>query len=128
MQTHIKKIFSDSVIYGFGNIINRFLGFLLLPLHTYFFKPAEYGIYSLVYSFGFFAAVFYLFGMETSFQKYFIETGEHEHRKKIFSTTFWLLLVTSLLFSFIIFLFSDFIAGILTGNRNNNLHYDLNPV
>lgn len=120
MKTHIRKIFSDSFIYGFGNIINRFLGFLLLPLHTYFFNPAEYGVYSLVYSFGFFAAVFYLFGMETSFQKYFIETKEHEHRKKIFSTTLLLLVVTSFLFSFIIYLFSDFIAGLITGNRSNS--------
>lgn len=119
MQTYIRKIFSDTVIYGFGNIINRFLGFLLLPLHTYFFNPAEYGVYSLIYSFGFFAAVFYLFGMETSFQKYFIETKEHENRKIIFSTTLQLLLVTSLLFSILIFLFSDFIAGLITGNRNN---------
>jgi O-antigen/teichoic acid export membrane protein len=121
MQTHLRKIFSDSVIYGFGNIINRFLGFLLLPLHTYFFNPSEYGIYSLVYSFGFFAAVFYLFGMETSFQKYFIETKEQEHRKKIFSTTLLLLFITSFLFSLLIYIFSDFIAGLLTGSRNNGI-------
>ncbi len=118
-RTYIRKIFSDSLIYGIGNIINRFLGFLLLPLHTYFFMPSEYGVYSLVYSFGFFAAVFYLFGMETSFQKYFIETKEPEERKRIFSTTLVLLAATSLLFSLAIFLFSDFIAGLLTGSRRN---------
>lgn len=118
-KTYIRKIFSDSVIYGFGNIINRFLGFLLLPLHTYFFKPADYGVFSLVYSFGFFAAVFYLFGMETSFQKFFIETKDDENRKKIFSTTLILLLFTSFVFSIIIFIFSGYIAGLITGNRGN---------
>ena len=117
--SHIKKIFSDSVIYGFGNIINRLLGFLLLPLHTYFFKPAEYGTFSLIYSFGFFAAVFYLFGMETSFQKYFIESKENEHRKQIFSTTLILLFITSFVFSLIIYLLSDRIAVLITGNVSN---------
>ncbi len=119
MQHHIKKIFSDSVIYGFGIIINRFLGFLLLPLHTYFFKPEQYGVYSLIYSFGFFASVFYLFGMETSFQKHFLETKGDEDRKKIFSSTMLLLLMTSLLFSLVMFLFSGSIAGWLTGDRDN---------
>jgi O-antigen/teichoic acid export membrane protein len=118
-SSHLKKIFSDSVIYGFGNIINRLLGFLLLPLHTYFFKPAEYGTFSLIYSFGFFAAVFYLFGMETSFQKYFIESKEPEHRRKIFSTTLILLFCTSFVFSFIIYLLSNRIAFLITGNISN---------
>ena len=118
-NSYLKKIFSDSVIYGFGNIINRLLGFLLLPLHTFFFRPAEYGTFSLIYSFGFFAAVFYLFGMETSFQKYFIESKEDKNRKEIFSTTLILLFFTSLVFSFAIYLFSDKIAFIITGNTSN---------
>ena len=119
IQNHIKKIFSHSLIYGVGNILNRFLGFLLLPLYTHYFSPEQFGIFSLVYAFWFFAAVFYLFGMETAFQKFFVEAKEISEQKKIFGSTLILILISSIIFSGIIFILSPYISKLLTGNYNS---------
>ncbi|MCI0450574.1 MAG: oligosaccharide flippase family protein [Chlorobi bacterium] len=119
MSTPIRKIFSDTIIYTAGSVFNRLLPFLLLPIYTYYFKPADYGVFSLVYSFWFFAAVFYLYGMETSFQKFFIEAKSIDEKKSIFSSTLILIFFTSVLFSLIIYILADNIALTITGDKPN---------
>ena len=102
-------------------MFNRLLPFLLLPVYTYYFVPAEYGVFSLVYSFWYLIIVFYLYGMETAFQKFFIEAKTFEERKSIYSTTIILLIITSVLFSLLIFVFSPGIAQIITGSADHIL-------
>lgn len=119
MDNKIKKVFSDSLIYGFGNVVNRFIAFLLLPLYTHYFSPKEFGVFSLVYAFWFFAAIFYLYGMETAFQKFFIEAPP-DNKKKIFSSSFILLFNTSLALSLVLYLLSPSVARLLTGDSSNS--------
>jgi O-antigen/teichoic acid export membrane protein len=57
--------------------------------------------------------------METSFQKHFIESKTVQEKKDIFSSTLILLLMTSLIFSIIIYFLSGFIAENITGNIEN---------
>ena len=95
------------------------LPFLLLPIYTLYFPPAEYGIFSLVYSFWFFVSVFYLYGMETAFQKLFLEATDEESKKKIYSSTLILIFSTSVIFSIIIYFLSDTIAFKITGSPAN---------
>ncbi len=119
MPSQIKKIFSDTIIYTIGSVFNRFLPFLLLPIYTQYFPPAEYGIFSLVYSFWFFVSVFYLYGMETAFQKLFLEAPDDKSKKKIYSSTLILIFSTSLVFSVILYFLSDSIASKITGTASN---------
>ena len=111
MPSQIQKIFSDAIIYTIGSVFNRLLPFLLLPIYTLYFPPAEYGIFSLVYSFWFFVSVFYLYGMETAFQKLFLEAGDEGTKKKIYSSTLILIFSTSVIFSIIIYFLSDLISA-----------------
>lgn len=120
MSSNIKKIFSDTLIYTFGSVFNRFLPFLLLPVYTFYFPPAEYGIFSLVYSFWFFVSVFYLYGMETAFQKCFLEAESTERKKQIYSSTILLIVLTSVFFSVLIYFLSGFISHKITGDAGNS--------
>ncbi len=119
MPSQIHKIFSDTIIYTIGSVFNRLLPFLLLPVYTLYFPPAEYGIFSLVYSFWFFVSVFYLYGMETAFQKYFLEAPGLPQKNKIYSSTLILIAGTSVIFSGVIYLLADIIAMKITGNVQN---------
>ncbi len=119
MPSQIHKIFSDTIIYTIGSVFNRLLPFLLLPIYTLYFPPVEYGIFSLIYSFWFFVSVFYLYGMETAFQKYFLEATEQSQKNKIYSSTLLLIFISSVLFSLIIYLLADFISLKITGNIQN---------
>ena len=120
IQAQIKKIFSHALIYGVGNIVNRFLGFLLLPIYTHYYNPEQFGIFSLVYAFWFIAAVFYLFGMETAFQKFFVEAKDSDKQKKIFGSTWILIFCSSVALSLLIYFISPAISYILTGNSHHS--------
>jgi O-antigen/teichoic acid export membrane protein len=101
--------------------LNRFLGFLLLPVYTHYFSTSEFGVFSLVSAFWFFAAVFYLYGMETSFQKFYIESIKTGDRSLIFSNTIIQITTTSVIFSCIIYLLSGQISYLLTGTYEHGI-------
>lgn len=113
-KSHSKELFSHTFTYGIGLFVNRFLSFLLIPLYTYYFKPGELGVFNILQSFWLVIAIFYLFGIETSFIKYFTDEKIPELKSKIYSTTLILLSGTSLVLSFIIFLFAGNISGIFS--------------
>lgn len=101
--------------------MNRFLGFLLLPVYTHFFSTIEFGLYSIVSAFWFFAVVFYLYGMETSFQKFYIESIKTGTQSLILSNGLIQIIITSVIFSFIIYVLSGQISYLLTGTFEHTI-------
>ena len=52
MTDKLKQLARSSVIYGLGNYGVKVVGFLLIPIYTRYLNPSDYGIMSLVSSFG----------------------------------------------------------------------------
>lgn len=48
MINSLKRLSLQSFIYGFGSVVNKLLGFVLLPIYTRYLTPADYGILSLL--------------------------------------------------------------------------------
>jgi O-antigen/teichoic acid export membrane protein len=90
-----KKLAGQTAIYGISSILGRILGYLLVPLYTRVFLPAEYGTVSVFYAYAAFLMVVLTYGMETAFFRF----NENEKDKdKVFSTSMISLLVSSLAF------------------------------
>ncbi|MCL7419451.1 MAG: oligosaccharide flippase family protein [Methylobacter sp.] len=66
----IRKLASQTAIYGLSSIFGRFLNYLLVPLYTYYFSAAEYGVVSEFYAYAGFFSVLLLFGFETGFFRF----------------------------------------------------------
>ena len=66
----IKKLASQTAIYGLSSIFGRFLNYLLVPLYTYYFSAAEYGVVSEFYAYAGFFSVLLLFGFETGYFRF----------------------------------------------------------
>lgn len=66
----IRKLASQTVIYGLSSIIGRFLNYLLVPLYTYTFAAAEYGVVSEFYAYAGFFAVVLTLGLETGYFRF----------------------------------------------------------
>ena len=47
----LRRLGSESLIYGLSAIVGRLLSFLLQPYYAHHFDPAENGIQSVVYSY-----------------------------------------------------------------------------
>jgi len=66
----IRKLASQTAVYGLSSIFGRFLNYLLVPLYTYYFTAAEYGVVSEFYAYAGFFSVLLLFGFETGYFRF----------------------------------------------------------
>jgi len=102
MIEKLKELTKDTALYGISTIVGRFLGFILVPFYTNVFAPAEFGIQSLVYAFLAFANIVYIYGMDAAFMKF--ATVIEKDKRKVFSTGYLFVTITTLIFSFILVL------------------------
>ncbi len=98
MLAQIRRLGTDTAIYGISTVVGRFLSFLLVPFYTNVIRPGEYGIVANVYSIIAFLNVIWVYGMESAYFKY-SSTGEIGTPRQNFSTPFISLCATSLLLS-----------------------------
>ena len=112
MLSQIRRLGTDTAIYGISTIVGRFLNFLLVPFYTNVLHPGEYGIVSVVYSIIAFLNIVYVYGLESAYFKY-ASTAEVGTPEQNFSTPFVSLLATSSIFSAILFLAARPIDGLL---------------
>jgi O-antigen/teichoic acid export membrane protein len=98
MLRQIKSLFTQTAIYGIGNILARGISFLLVPLLTNAISPAEFGKLGVVQTFIGLAEVFFMCGMRQSILRY--SPDERYSREKAFSAgLFWIALSCLLWFT-----------------------------
>lgn len=102
----IKRLSKDTLIYGFGGILEFFAGLLLLPIFTRIFSPADYGVLSLITTFTSIASMILMMGLNSSVQRYYFDNKNQSHRRLVVSTAFWFLGGVSLIVTTIIVLFA----------------------
>lgn len=114
MASGIKKLAGQTVIYGLGTIVPRFLNYLLTPLLTYGFTAAEYGINSELYAYISFLNVIFTYGMETTFFNF---SSKLENKEEVYNTALISLILSSVFFSLLFLIFAGSIAdGLSTPN------------
>lgn len=111
MEEPLKKLATQTVIYGGTTMVQRFLSYVLVPFHTYIFgNPEYYGIYNEFYAYSALLLVVLSYGMETTFFRF----SELENdRKKVFRTALTALFCTSSLFVVLGLIFSGQIASLI---------------
>ncbi len=92
----LKKLASQTAIYGLSSIFGRFLNYLLVPLYTYHFSPEEYGVVSEFYAYAGFFSVLLLCGFETGYFRF--RDKEHLDRDVTYSTALIFVVLMNLSF------------------------------
>ncbi len=103
----LKKLAGETAIYGLSSIVGRVLNYFLVPLYTSLFVKEEYGIVTQLYATVAFLMVIFIYRMDTAFFRF---GTEKEGREKVYSTTFWSVAFSAILFSSLILLFAEPIA------------------
>jgi len=98
----IKKLASQTAIYGLCSMIPRFLNYLLVPLHTRVLETAEYGVNTEWYTYVTFLVILLVYGMETGFFSFSRETDKN----KVHGTAFLSIAASSSLFIAMAVIFS----------------------
>ena len=102
----LKKLASQTAIYGLSSVVGRLLNYLLVPIYTRYFLPAEYGVVTELYAYVAFLVVLLTYGMETAFFRF----SKKEETTNVYSTTLISLLISSVIFIGLIFLNSSAIS------------------
>jgi O-antigen/teichoic acid export membrane protein len=109
MLEKIKRLGTDTAVYGISTILGRFLTFLLTPLYTHALSREDLGIVATVYAYIAFLNVVYGYGMEGAYMKY-ASTLEIGNRRQVFTIPFLAVGITSLFFSALLMFWSPAIA------------------
>ena len=107
-MSQLKKLVGQTAVYGLSSVLGRTLNYLLVPLYTTVFAPDEYGIVTELYAYVAFLNILYIYGLETAYFRFVSKSPGHS-----FNNAFTSILLTSILFTSIILLFSKEIADIL---------------
>lgn len=113
----IRKLASQTAVYGLSSIIGRVVVWGLTPIYTAMMPQSEYGIFSDLYAFVTYFLVILTFGMETSFFRYSSDK-ENDHRP--YSQSFLFVTALALFFALIFGLSFDPVSEVLGyGDRSN---------
>jgi O-antigen/teichoic acid export membrane protein len=107
----LRRLASQTAVYGVSSIIGRFLNYLLVPLYTYTFAPAEYGVVAEFYAYMGFLAVLLVFGLETGFFRF--RAGGEAAPDLVFATVLRFLVLANAGFLLAAYLLQQPIAELL---------------
>lgn len=113
----VRILLNQTAIYGLSSIIGRFLNYLLVPLYTNIFSPSEYGIVTELYAYSSFLLIVFTYGMETAFLRFM---QEESYSKKVFPTSMFSIICSSLIFLLIFSFFIPYLGNLL--NYRNQVY------
>jgi len=111
----LKKLVSQTAIYGISTIVGRLLNYLLVPLYTRIFIPAEYGVVTELYAYAGFFTVLFTYGMETAFFRF---SEKHKNSETVYATAFLSVLFTTIFLTGILALFTPTLSALLQYEAN----------
>lgn len=118
MANPLKKLASQTAVYGLSTVLPRFLNYLLVILFTYkFTNPAEFGINTEIYAYISFLNIILTYGMETAFFNFVNKT---ENKNTVYSTALISLVSSTAVFALIGLGISTLIAHKLGYDNNVN--------
>ena len=82
-------LLKDSVVYGTGRALQKFLVALLLPLYTAFLSRADYGILGMVVAVTTFLDVFVTLGFDVAFSRFYFDDKDEKARRRVITNTFY---------------------------------------
>jgi len=109
----IRRLLKHSAVYGLGHVLSRVVSFLLLPYLTHTLTPDQYGAVTLLYTFISIVLVFYVYGSDIAYLRFYILEKDAQKQKQIFGTIFWATAITSGILSILIVLASRWVGGVI---------------
>lgn len=95
MIVWIKTLFKDSLVYGIGFGVSRFLQIIVLPIIAHALSLSEYGYYSNYVIFYTIGGGLFVLGLDNSVARFLYDSEEKRYHQKIFSMAFFCLLLVS---------------------------------
>jgi len=104
----LNRFFKDTIIYGIAAVLPRAINIVLVKLHTSTLASNKFAENTIYFVYAAYFNAILTYGMETAFFRFFTKEKD---KGKVISTTFISLFVTTLLFLFIMLLYSESLSA-----------------
>ena len=107
----LKKLATETALYGLSSMVGRMLNFLLITLYThhfYGFAPQEYGALTYFYTYVAFLNIIFVYGLETAFFRYANKTDKP---LEVYNLLLSYLIISTFFFTIILYSFSDWLVS-----------------
>ncbi len=111
----IKHFLKDTLIYGLATVLPRVINFLLVKIHTDALPTNSYADNTNFYIWAGLLAVLLSYGLETSFFRFY---NTENKKDTLIGTSFISISITTVVFVFIAYFFSDFFINIFDFEEN----------
>src|SRR5699024_5885560 len=95
----MKRVLENSFLYTFSQLLVKGIGFLLLPLYTYFLTPDDYGIVNLINSFLQISLYIITFSLGSGIMRFYVDYNDNHKDLKRYLCT---IIIFVIIFLFII--------------------------
>lgn len=104
MLNKVRKIGKNTIYYGLGNILNKSLGFILIPIYSRVIPIAQYGVLAIVELFIMLLLAVLTFGITSGHERYFfLEKNKNEYNTFLFNNVLGLFIFSLISLSIITF-------------------------
>jgi O-antigen/teichoic acid export membrane protein len=113
MQSWVKNLFKDSLVYGLGYGVSRFLQIIILPIIAQALSLSEFGYYSNYVIFYTIVGGFFVLGLDSAVARYFYDSDDKKYHQQLFSSAFYFILLLSIVSVSIFFLFPSGLLNLI---------------
>ena len=92
MVQKVRELSKNLAIYGLGDVAIQIVNFLLLKVYVEYLSPSDYGVLGLLGAVEAAAKLFFRWGLDGSFMRFWYESDDDEARQRLSSTLFFFLL------------------------------------
>lgn len=111
----LKQFSKDTLLYGIGHALKKFIGFLLLPFYTRFLSPSDYGILDSVTTLTMLLSIVLGMSIIDAGSRYYYEQEDDFTKRQVLTNVFYFVLLTSIPTVILVFLSND-ISKLLFNN------------
>lgn len=118
----MSKLIKNVSLYSLGEILNKSIQFLLLPLYTNFLSPSDYGKLELTYLYGGILVILYGFIIENGYSRLFFDKKDVLYRDVLFGTSFFFKFFSGAIFLLVSIVLSDSMATQLFNFEDGSMY------
>lgn len=110
MIENLKRLLKDSLIYGLGSTVGKFIGVILVPIFTRVFSPAEYGVIELISAISLIILFVLMLGLDSATVRFYYSTKDIKEKQTVISTGLFFQVAFSIVGCIILCFYTDYIA------------------
>ena len=95
MRQKLRQLSTDLAIYGLGDVAIQVVNFLLLSVYVRYLSPTDYGVLALLGSVEAITKLFFRWGVDGAFMRFWYDWEDQPSRQRLASTIFLFLLAVN---------------------------------